>query len=566
MPNVPGVAPGAPDARGVLARLRRGSSTLRSRLRAPGPPAPADAAGERAAAERMAEWCRSAARGDWAAFEKRLAWDGLDAAAAARALGPGGAPADASPAWLATFRDAYGTTPAELAAAFDAAGPPRGDRACRPAEPLPFEELLLPLVVRARARLAERAGADAHALLGDGAHAALERALLERLTRICARALYGAFTVYRTVAPRPGLAAMLAPASSAALYASFTGAMRRGRLLDFFGEYSVAARLSATVAALWVDAVEEFLRRLHADLPSLAATFAGGGALGPVVEIDAGLSDPHDGGRAVLIPRFACGTRVVYKPRPIDLEADFGELVEWLNARSGPALALTRLQLLRRDTHGWIEFAAHAPCESPEGVARFYHRCGALLAVAYALNGTDFHLENLIARGEHPALIDMEALLAHRFDLTARLPGREVGAAAAARQALEDSVVRVHMLPSLKVGDDGTTVETGGLAGARGAAEPVEVCYWRDVNTDGMRLARRTIVARQDGRNLPELGGERVDASAYVADVAAGFAEAYRLLAAGRGALTAPDGIVARMRHRRVRFILRHTNLYATAI
>ena len=41
-------------------------------------------------------------------------------------------------------------------------------------------------------------------------------------------------------------------------------------------------------------------------------------------------------------------------------------------------------------------------------MVRFYRRQGALLALLYALEATDFHAENLIASGEFPVLIDLE--------------------------------------------------------------------------------------------------------------------------------------------------------------
>ncbi|HKH45484.1 MAG TPA: hypothetical protein VKM72_12530, partial [Thermoanaerobaculia bacterium] len=53
----------------------------------------------------MALWSERSARGDSAAFARRLAWDGLDPGALRRVLAPGHRREGPLPAWLSTFRE-----------------------------------------------------------------------------------------------------------------------------------------------------------------------------------------------------------------------------------------------------------------------------------------------------------------------------------------------------------------------------------------------------------------------------------------------------------------------------
>ena len=55
-------------------------------------------------------------------------------------------------------------------------------------------------------------------------------------------------------------------------------------------------------------------------------------------------------------------------------------------------------------------------CASEEEIRRYYRRTGHLLCLVYALNGSDFHYENLIADGEHPVPIDLETICHHRHE------------------------------------------------------------------------------------------------------------------------------------------------------
>ena len=76
---------------------------------------------------------------------------------------------------------------------------------------------------------------------------------------------------------------------------------------------------------------------------------------GRVAAIESGLSDPHNGGYSVLIVRFEDGSRVVYKPKDMRLDAAWHALVERLN-RSGAPLELKAVRAIARDGYGWTEF------------------------------------------------------------------------------------------------------------------------------------------------------------------------------------------------------------------
>lgn len=504
----------------------------------------------------LTTWCELAATGDWPVFEKRLDWDGLRSDSIAAMVGRHDPPGEL-PSWTETLRLAYD---ADFAAELF-----MQDRACRADAPLPFEQLLLPLVKLARARVSSAAG-KSYGLATGEAHAMLERSLLQRLSRVAMRALYAEFSVYRSVSQQMGRFVPFAQSGNrpVELYHAFLDGMARGRLQAFFEQYSVAARLLGRVTELWVDTASEFLLRLADDLPALQAMVGAQCQLGVVSAIRADISDPHLGGRAVFIVSWEGGASLVYKPRPLGLEHCFHELLSWLQEDESH-VALRAPRVMCRPTHGWIEFVTHEPCVDEEQVRRYYRKCGALLCVAYALNASDFHYENLIACGEYPVLIDMEALLGPAFLLGDDQPGRAAPADAASRQCAE-SVLAVRMLPDITVRDDGRAYNLGGFGGAESAREPEVVPRWARVNTDSMKLELVRAVPGGNGRNLPMLNGSPVPASRYVAQIVSGFTATYRSLLGRREELLSSTSALASMRRERVRVILRNTSLYATLL
>lgn len=201
----------------------------------------------------------------------------------------------------------------------------------------------------------------------------------------------------------------------------FSEQLRTLPLLDFFEAYPV-------LATLLFDLLEDTLNYLYAiildfadDIEALETAFSI-----PSRTIDAiefGLGDPHGRGETVCQVKFRT-TSLVYKPRA-SREALFfnqllGQLREWTGA---DCFAIHAPRILSRGRHSWVEKIDNTPCASAADVALFYRKMGAQIAVIHALNGIDFHYENIIACGSSPVMIDLECLFtASTSDLLLELP------------------------------------------------------------------------------------------------------------------------------------------------
>ena len=185
-------------------------------------------------------------------------------------------------------------------------------------------------------------------------------------------------------------------------------------MLSLLEEYAVLARQLVEALDRWVACQLELLERLCADWEQIRSIFLPDRDPGVIVEIRQGAGDTHQGGHSVTILTWSSGFRLVYKPRPMSLDVHFQELLAWLNAQ-GHKPAFRTLTIVDKQTYGWSEFVLAHDCASREEVERFYQRQGGYLALLYTLEATDFHAENLIACGENPILIDLEALFQPRM-------------------------------------------------------------------------------------------------------------------------------------------------------
>src|SRR5688572_11257633 len=112
------------------------------------------------------------------------------------------------------------------------------------------------------------------------------------------------------------------------------------------------------------------------------------------------------------------------------------------------------------------------------------------------LHAADIHYENVIAAGEHPVIIDLEAILQ---------PGPPDGAPLGDGFLL-GSIVRVGLLP-IRNWENETSpgLDVSGLGGPDGQLPPRPEPYWADEATDQMHFARRYRQITSRGRHRPAL-------------------------------------------------------------
>ncbi|MFE1440596.1 type 2 lanthipeptide synthetase LanM family protein [Streptomyces sp. NPDC058739] len=451
-------------------------------------------------------------------------------------------PADAQrerPDWAAFAEEAADAAPVEALA-------PEGDHPGLSG----FAWALRPLTRCAGERLERRLSARARDLVDlDAVRGDLERHLGARLARAAARTLVLELHEARTAGRLDG-------DDSRARFRHFLGrvAARRG-LTDLLAGRPVLARILGRAALDAADAMAEALERLAQDRVLLAAGLWGrpGREPGRLVGVEPGAGDGHRGGRSVMLLRFADGTRLVYKPRPLAAHRHFNDLVGWFGRLPG-AVELRTLELLDQGAYGWVEFVEARPCASGVEVDAFYRRQGALLALLHLLDGTDLHHENLIAVGAHPVLVDVETLF------HPPLPGAETQDPAA--RALHDSVYRVGLLPQLLVGDH-SALDVSAVGGGRAAASPVDRADWADAGTDRMRLVRRAGRFDESANRPRHADGTPVEPGAHVEALCAGFRAAYSAISGAWDELLAAPGPLTAFADDEVRVVLRPTWVYS---
>ncbi|HEY1351400.1 MAG TPA: type 2 lanthipeptide synthetase LanM family protein [Ktedonobacteraceae bacterium] len=327
-------------------------------------------------------------------------------------------------------------------------------------------------------------------------------------------------------------------------------------LRSLLTEYSVLARQILQGARLWAARSLEFARRLCADWQGILARFCPPGDPGQLSAVRGSAGDAHRGGRRVLLLTFDSGWQLVYKPRSLAIDCHFQELLGWLNAR-GAQPAFRPLLLSARGPYGWSEYVSASSCRSQDEVARFYERQGGYLAIFSLLEATDFHYENVIAAGEHPLFVDLEALFQHRQ------VSQETTAPGLAQRALENSVLRSLLLPAPAAQRAGEDLDISGLGQVAGQLTPYALPQWEEAGTDEMKLVRKRITLPAS-QNCPYLHQREVQPLDYLEALVRGYAATYRLLFRDRAEIA--EIWLPRFAHDEIRFVARATSMYSTLL
>jgi len=508
--------------RALLTDIAERASDLHERLAPPFLPAPATDAVEM----RLARWAGLGAKSDRERLRRSLAWRGLDLDALIPALGGAQLAEGAElPDWALRF-DALVTDALAKVEAYRNGALREPPRFIRRDEPFAYEMVLAPFVMAA----AERLGSELQDVASPAALSALERGLLRRLSRLSGPVLaeeWARFEPETMFAEDPGGRGL-----------RFAALMLAAPLPKFLAEYPVLARLLTLACDNWREAAEELLHRLRSDRAAIETTFNRGGALGALVDVEVGDADVHDGHREVLILGFASGLKLVYKPRSLALDAAFRALVEHLNG-CGLTLPLRAPAVLCRTGYGYAEYVDRRLCADDAALARFYHRMGALAALATALGSTDLHFNNIIACGEEPVPIDLETMLSAEL--------RPDAAFARSSAARREEVAHMR----------------------RWALATMILPSWQKLRA-GIFADRSALgISLEDGAEAVAATSLPCPASAleaalgtHAGAVRAGFEEMYRLLLAERAALLAAGGPLAAFDEVPLRVVLRETWLY----
>ncbi|MBS6195867.1 MAG: type 2 lantipeptide synthetase LanM [Clostridiales bacterium] len=127
-----------------------------------------------------------------------------------------------------------------------------------------------------------------------------------------------------------------------------------------------------------------------------------------IEDIQLGLSDAHNGGKTVAKVVLDNKTALIYKPHSIKKEAQYQNIFNRMCMECG--MEGFSFSCIIKENYGWEAFLKQEECRNKAEVERYYFRCGIHIFLAWILDATDLHGENIMSIGEYPVVLDAETI------------------------------------------------------------------------------------------------------------------------------------------------------------
>lgn len=295
-------------------------------------------------------------------------------------------------------------------------------------------------------------------------------------------------------------------------------------IVSFFTNYPVLARLYAQTIQFQLTNFTELLQALTASAQELADIFEISLPL-TIKDIQLGAGDSHDNGKTVAILHFDKDKKLVYKPKNLEVGRRFDAFIKTVQELDSHFDFYLTTKLVK-EAYTFEEYLKHQECLDESEIQHYYKQFGHTIALVYLLNGNDFHLENVLAYGKYPVLIDLETIIQNHFPM----PDSQ-NAIIKVMEKNGESVVMSGLVPIYlfeekadeEIADASQGVQLSALSGDKQKL-PYKILKLINFDSDNMQFVYEEHFT--DGaENIPMFQGEKIDFVPYIKGIVEGFQE-----------------------------------------
>lgn len=310
-----------------------------------------------------------------------------------------------------------------------------------------------------------------------------------------------------------------------------------GEWAGLFETYPVLAKRIGVTIEQFMSFIEEFFDRFFDKKEMIENHFYDGVPIGRIEGIQGEISDLHQKGKSVLILSFDGDRRLVYKPRSLEIDAAWEDFLRYFNTKKSSIKAPRCIDF---GNFGFIEYIEHRDCGSLEEVKTYFYNAGALMALLHAFGGNDFHMENIIASGTIPVVVDTETLMipvARYFGKGGKDDSSEEDPDGTLEDIFEKSVIKMGFLPMWQKDGEDKRADYGALTGEK-----------------------------ETMKNLPVFRGKKYPGSGFTDEISGGFRDMYRLIMSRRDELLSSQRGIRLFKHCRFRMLIRNSQVYGNLL
>ncbi|MGG5332855.1 type 2 lanthipeptide synthetase LanM [Enterococcus sp. AZ163] len=179
-------------------------------------------------------------------------------------------------------------------------------------------------------------------------------------------------------------------------------------VFSFFASYPALSRSLANRLKYACDNFTAFYKAVSNSLGKLIKKFDLQLPIS-INSIKVSQGDSHDIGKSVL--KFRCNeTNLYFKFKSLEISNRFNQFLSFIEEIQDE-ITFYKIKRLVGDSFTIEEEIIHENNKSEEDIVYFYKSYGTILAITFWLRSTDLHMDNLIAFGKYPVIIDTETII-----------------------------------------------------------------------------------------------------------------------------------------------------------
>ncbi len=290
---------------------------------------------------------------------------------------------------------------------------------------------------------------------------------------------------------------------------------------DLYERYPALAFIIGHGIGQWFEAVKEMTSRLAEDLPRLQEFLFNSHRIHRLEDVSMDTGDIHDDGRSVALLTFNNEQKVAYKPKDLRIAKEVQDLFDIINNKIGKKILHVRTIIVGQG-YAWEEFIPHSECNSSLDISLYYQRYGAMVRIYELLQARDLWLDNVIAHGAWPVVIDLEMVMQPWMAPSEAKNACEFHA----QELIEQTALPIGLISMMfPIDADEPLEDMGGLTPHRPFRTPFRMPSIIEV--EGKSNSR---VYLNNDIYTPRLGTSIVNSQAWLDDVQKGYNEMDQLI------------------------------------
>lgn len=313
---------------------------------------------------------------------------------------------------------------------------------------------------------------------------------------------------------------------------------------EFLKKYPIMTELLIRKIRDYINYVDEILQHFYQDRETISKEFHIKQNAMEITKISFNQDEEHFPGRMVARVGLKGGQRIYYKPHSLLLTEKYQKIENWLWEKMGPEKS--RHLVASRDDYGWEQEVTEVECKCTKEIKEYYYRCGAECCLTYVLGMTDIHMDNVIAHGKYPVIIDTEFMFDRRIEVGTQ--GKNL------QQNLMDTVMHTGFVPN---GMGTMHVNVSVLNTCDEQRLPVKMPMVINKGTSEMNISYH-YPKLSHKKNMPIYEGKYISFENYMNEFINGFRRAYDCIKADSEVLVEMCQPIMK----KVRYLFRNTQEY----